>query len=128
MKRDIGSSYTLAVGRAAVDTAASTVYSAAIDHSKGVTGFFAVDVGVVASGGLLDVSLEYSNDLSTWVADTDTPGNDWAATQITATGVSQINVGNPRGRYSRVKCIVTVANVLFGVTSLVGPLRTVMPA
>jgi len=124
MRQDIGSNYTLAVGRAAVSTAASTVYSASVDHSLGQTAFFAVDVGVVGASGTLDVSLQYSTDNSTWVDDTDTPGNDWAATQVTATGVTQINVGNPRARYSRVKCVVAVANVLFGVTSLVGPLRS----
>jgi hypothetical protein len=123
MRQDIGSSYTLAVGRAAVDTAASTVYSASVDHALGQTAYFAVDVGVVGSSGTLDVTLQTSADNSTWADDTALVGNTVPA-QITATGVASVNVGNPLARYSRVKCVVAVANVLFGVTSLVGPLRS----
>jgi len=89
---------------------------------------FIIDVGVVGSSGTLDVKLQYSDNNSDWTDDTDTPGNDWTATQITATGISTINVGNPRGRYSRVSCTVAVANILFGVSGVLGPLRTVMPA
>jgi len=124
MRNDIGSNWTLAVGRAPVDTAASTVFSASVDHALGQTAFFAIDVGVVGVGGTLDAVLQYSDDNATWVTDTTTPGNTLAITQVTATGVSFVNVANPRGRYSRIAVTVAVANVLFGVTSLVGPLRT----
>ena len=123
MRQDIGSNYTLAVGRAAVDTVASTVYSASVDHALGQTAFFAIDVGVVGSSGTLDFTLQTSADNSTWADDTNLVGNTVPA-QITATGVAAINVGNPLARYSRVKAVVAVATSLFGITSLVGPLRS----
>lgn len=123
MRQDIGSNYTLAVGRAPVSTTASTVYSASVDHSLGQTAFFAVDVGVVGASGTLDVTLEYSDDNSSWTADTALVGNTVPA-QITATGVAYVNVANPLARYSRVKCVVAVAAIVFGVTSLIGPLRS----
>jgi hypothetical protein len=58
----------------------------------------------------------------------DEAGNDDAIVQITAAGTAQLNVPNPRGRYTR--CVATVgANaVVFGITSVLGPLRHVEPA
>ncbi len=127
MRGDIKSNYALAEALAAISVAASTVNSASVDHSLGGSVSFHISCGDVGASGTLDVKTQYSDDDAAW---TDYPvddeaGNDDAITQIVAAGSAALHVPNPRGRYTRVVATVATNAVVFGVTSIVGPLRHV---
>lgn len=127
MLRDVKSSYTLAVALAAISQAAGTDNSAAVDHANANSASFFVNAGTFAAGATLDVKLQYSDDNSNWTDEDGASGNDTAVTQLTAAGSAQLNVVNPQGRYSRVVGVVAVDAVVYGVTSVTGPLRTITP-
>jgi len=128
MQRDIKSSYVVAVGLAAISQTAATVTSAAVDHSLGNSATFFINAGTIGASGTIDMKLQHSPDNSAWTDDDGASGNDTAITQITAAGGAQLNVVNPQARYSRVAVTVAVAASVFGVTSIMGPLRTIVPS
>lgn len=127
MKNDIGSNYTMAEEIAAALNTPGAVNGASVDHADGGSVSFFITAGTVVATGTLDAKTQYSDDGSTWVdyPASDPALNDDAITQLTAAGVAQLNVPNPRGRYSRVVATVGTANVTFGVVSVLGPLRHV---
>lgn len=127
MLRDVKSSYTLAAALAAISQVAGTVNSASVDHSLANSASFMLNAGTFGASATLDAKLQYSDDNSNWTDEDGLSGNDTAVTQMTAAGISQLNVVNPQGRYSRVVATVAVAAVVFGVTSVLGPLRTITP-
>jgi len=127
MLRDIKSSYMLAAALAATSQAAGTDNSASVDHSKANSVSFFINAGTFAASATLDAKLQYSDDNSAWTDEDGESGNDTSITQLTAAGTAQLNVVNPQGRYSRVVCVVGVDAVVYGVTSVLGPLRMIIP-
>lgn len=126
MKMDIGSNYTVDEALAAKSYAAGTDAGAAVDHAAGPAVAFFISVGTVGTNAGVDLKVQYSDDNSTWTDEPDTTaGNDTAITHITAAGDAQLNVPNPRGRYSRVFLTVSTDACVLGVTSVLGPLRHV---
>lgn len=123
MKSDPGSNFTIvSEDLSATDTTAAFT---AVDHSKGPAATFC---GYVKSVGTsFDAKVQYSENNSDWTDDDGSTGNDSSITQMTAAGSFQLNVPNPRGRYSRVLTTAVGAVVAAG-SSLVGPLRRVSPA
>lgn len=127
MLRDVKSSYTLAAALAAISQVAATVNSAQVDHANANSATFFINAGTFGASATLDAKLQYSDNGTDWTDEDGLSGNDTAVTQMTAAGVAQLNVVNPQGRYSRVVATVAVAAVVFGVTSVLGPLRTIAP-
>jgi len=127
MLRDIKSGYTLAAALAATSQAVGTDNSASVDHSKANSASFMINAGTFAAGALLNAKLQYSDNDSDWTDEDGASGNDTSITELSAAGIAQLNVVNPQGRYSRVVAVVTVDAVVYGITSVLGPLRTVIP-
>lgn len=127
MRNDVKSNYTLAESHAALSVAAGTVNGASVDHSLAGSVSFLVSVGTVGASGTIDAKTQYSEDNSSWTdyPASDVANNDDAIVQITAAGSAQLNIPNPRARYSRVVLVVAVATSVVGVTSVLGPLRHV---
>jgi hypothetical protein len=127
MRHDVKSNNTIGEEVAASSNAAGTVNGAGVDHALASSVSFFISVGSVGASGTLDAKTQYSDDASTWTdyPANDPAGNDDAITQITAAGTAQLNIVNPRGRYSRVVSTVGVNAVVFGITSVLGPLRSV---
>lgn len=126
MLRDVKSSYVIAEGVAPQTIAAGVENSASVDHSKANSASFFVDIGAIT--GTLDMKLQYSDDDSAWTDEDGLSGNDTAIAQLTAVGSAQLNVVNPQGRYSRVVVTVGGTSAVASVTSVTGPLRTIIPA
>lgn len=125
MRNDVKSNYILAVALAAISQAIGTLNGAAVDHADASSVSFLVSAGTVGASSTIDVKTQYSDDNVSW---TDYPvddeaGNDSAIVQIVAAGSAQLDVPNPRGRYTRVVSTVAVAASVVGVTSVLGPLR-----
>jgi hypothetical protein len=127
MRHDVSSNYTLAEAVAAASHAVGAVNGVAVDHSKGSSASFFISLSGVGTGGTLDAKTQYSDDGSTWTdyPASDPMGNDDAITQLTAADTAQLNVVNVRGRYSRVVATVGTDACVFGITSVLGPLRSV---
>ena len=123
MRIDIGSNYTVDEGLPALSRTAETYYTASIDHKEGACGAFFVSCGVWATS--LVATLQHSDDdgdEDTWADEVTGAGNDVSATLLEASD-GQINVPNPRERYSRVK-LELGGTCVAGITSILGPLRT----
>lgn len=118
MKLDPGSNYRL--DGADVSTT-DDVTSLVIDHQYGPSGaFYLVCKSVVTS---LNAKLQYGENGTDYTDEPDTTaGNDTAIVALTGAGERQINVPNPRGRYSRLLCTTVGAGVAVAF-SVVGPLR-----
>lgn len=124
MKHDPGSNYTIAEEVAAASYTDAATNGAGVDHAKGPSVSFFISASAV--GTSLDVKAQYS-DTSDFAIATDYPasdeaGNDDAITQLVAPGTAQLNVPNPRGRFTRVVA-TGVGAVVYSVTSVLGPLR-----
>lgn len=124
MRNDTKSNYE--VGEViAAGSQAGQVFSAAVDHAKASSVSFFISAGTV--GGTVDAISQYSEDDINW---TDYPvddeaKNDWAITQMTAAGSAQLNIPNPRGRYSRISVTPAGGAAIMSVVSVLGPLRHV---
>jgi len=127
MRLDPGSNYTFGESHASKSYSAAAATGVKVDHADGDCVSFFISVGTVGSSATVDAKVQYSDDDSTWTDEPDTTaGNDTAITQITTAGTAQLDVPNPRARYSR--CVVTVgtAACVLGVTSVLGPKRIVV--
>jgi len=126
MKHDPGSNYTLAEEVAAASYTDAATNGTGVDHAKGPSVSFFISVSAV--GTSLNVKAQYADasDFSDAVdyPASDEAGNDDAITEITAAGTAQLNVPNPRGRYTRVVA-TGVGAVVYSITSVLGPLRSV---
>ena len=125
MRNDVKSNYTLAEVIQSQTIAAGTVNGTMVDHALASSVSFLVSVGAIT--GTLDMKSQYSEDGAAW---TDYPANDEAKNddvivQITASGSGQLNVPNPRGRYTRVVVVVGGTSAVAAVVSVLGPLRHV---
>lgn len=126
MKNDPGTNYYIAEAIASKSYNAGATNSAAVDHATAPCVSFFISVGTVGSSATVDAKVQYSDDNSTWTDEPDTTaGNDTAITQITEAGTAQLNVPNPRARYSRVVVTVATAACVLGVTSIAGQKRSV---
>jgi len=114
---DPGSNMTITDVLDAKSRTAATVYTDAISHitGNGNSVSFLVSCGTWATS--LAITVQYSDDNSSWTDQTDDgSGNDYSAS-LTEAGNTQLNVPNPRGKYSRLKlvlggtCVVSVAAI-----------------
>jgi hypothetical protein len=128
MRNDPGSHYAFGEEIPAASHAAGAVNGAGVDHAIGGAVAFFFSVGDVGGAGTLDAKIQYSDNGTDWTDDDGASGNDSAITQVSATGTAQLNVPNPRARYSRVVATVGANNVVFGCVSCAGPLRHVSPS
>ncbi len=121
MRMDIAPNYDIEEGLPALSRTVADYFTASIDHAKGPCGAFFVSCGVFATS--LVATLQHSDDNSVWVDEEDTTaGNDVSIT-LTEASSGQINVPNPRARYSRVK-LALGGTCVVGIASVLGPLRT----
>ncbi len=127
MLKDVKSSYTLAAALAAISQGVATVNSASVDHSLANSATFFINAGTFGASATLDVKLQYSPDNLAWTDEDGLSKNGIAITQMTAAGIAQLDIVNPQGRYSRVVATVGTAAVVFGVTAVLGPLRSIVP-
>jgi len=119
MKMDPGTLYTFAEGLSALSRAASTYYTAAVDHgASGRSVTFFLSCGTFATS--LAATVQYSADNSSWTDEPNTTAGNEVSASLTTPGTVQLDVPNPRERYSRLK-IVTGGTCVFGVTSVSGP-------
>lgn len=121
MRMDIGTNFTVDEGLSALSRTANTYTTAAIDHKNGPCGAFFVSCGTWATS--FAAKLQYSDDNSDWTDEPDTTAGNGTTLTLTEAGDGQINVPNPRGRYSRLS-ITIGGTCVFGVTSVLGPLRS----
>lgn len=127
MKHDVKSNYTLAEELSAASRAAGAANGAGVDLSDGASASFLVSVGSVGAAGTLDAKLQHSADNVSWTDEVAGAGNSTSITQLTAAGSAKLHVVNPRRRYYRVVATVAVNAVVFGVTSVLGPLNSINP-
>jgi len=128
MKHDPGSNYEIAEALAAKSYTAGAQNSAAVDHSKLPGASYLISVGTVGSSATVNAKVQHSPDNSTWTDEVAGAGNDTAITEIDAAGNAQLNVPNPRARYTRVVVTVATAACVVGVVSVAGPKLLVEPA
>jgi hypothetical protein len=122
MKLDPGSNYNIALVEAQNTLAAAgTNTTSSVDCSTGRSASFAVAVSSVGTGGELTMKVQYSDDDSSWTDEPDTnAGNDTTVT-IDATGLTQIDVPNPRGRYVRLHGTAATDDIGYSVIAINGP-------
>ena len=131
MKLDFGSNFEISIGLAAGTHAVGTHNGASVDMQKGSCASFIIDVGTFLTS--LDAKVQYSDDDSVWVdepapdAVDGYPGND-VSLAIAGTGLYQLNVPNPRGRYLRCVLVSGGASNVASVVNVVGPTRKAGPA
>lgn len=125
MRQDIKSNIALTAVLSALSRSAGAVNSSSIDHASASSASFLISLGDKGAAGTLDAKVQYSPDNSSWTdyPASDPMGNDSSITQLIAAGSAQLNIVNPRGRYSRVVATVGVNACVFSVTAAVGPLR-----
>jgi hypothetical protein len=129
MKMNFGDNYLAEEGLASDTLSATDFEGASVDHAKGPSSSFIINVGTFATS--LVAKLQYSDNDSDWTdeptpsAAVGYPGNDVSVT-FSAAGQKQINCPNPRGRYTRVLLTSGGANEAC-VINVVGPLRSVGP-
>lgn len=127
MRNDVKSNYTLAESHIAKSWAAAANNGVSVDHADAGSVSFLISVGTVGASGTIDAKTQYSDDNAAWTdyPTADEAGNDDAITQITVAGSAQLDVPNPRGRYTRVIMTTAVAASVVSVISVLGPLRHV---
>ena len=127
MDYDLGSNFTIADGLPALSRTVATYYTASMDHKGGVKGAFHLSCGAYASG--LVATLQHSSDDGDADSFTDeanaTYGNTVSVT-LTDVGEGEINVPNPRERYTRVKLVLS-GTCVASITNILGPLDSVDP-
>ena len=128
MDYDIGSNFTITEGIAAKSQGAATVYSASIDHKGGIKGAFFISCGTFDTS--LVCTLQHSSDdgdSDAFVDEADTTYGNTVSQTFTEAAGKQINVPNPRERYTRVKVVSGGTNVI-SITNMKGPLDSVAPS
>ena len=127
MDYDLGSNFTIVDGLDALSRTADTYYTAAIDHAGGIKGAYHLSCGTWATS--LVATLQHSSDdaaTDAYVDEADASYGNTVSVTLSEAGEGEINVPNPRERYTRVKlvlggtCVASVANIK-------GPLDAVDP-
>ena len=124
MKQDPGTNYTITENLSALSRAAATTTTTTVDHASGGCVSFLISCGTWATS--LVATVQYSDNDSSWTAEPDTTAGNEVSATLTEAGSVQLDVPNPRGRYSRLS-VVTGGTCVFSVTSILGPLRVVTP-
>jgi hypothetical protein len=122
MRFDPSTNFTIDEGLSALSRTVDTYYTAAVDHASGNTAAFFISCGTFDTSFV--ATLQYSDDNSDWTDEPDTTAGNTVSITLTEAGDGTIAVPNPRARYSRLKVAVGGTNV-FGVTSILGPLRSI---
>lgn len=126
MKGDPGSTYVL--NSTDVSKTGDVADSPVIDHALYPTCSFFLRTKSV--GTSFDAKLQYSDNGTDWTDDDGASGNDDAITQVIAADAvkeAQIDVPNPRARYSKLVC-TSVGAVVAMCFSVAGPKRHNSPA
>ena len=126
MKLDPGSNYTIATGLSALSRVAATTETATVDHAGGDCVTFFLSCGTFAGTSLV-ATVQHSENDSDWTAEADTTAGNEVSGTLTEAGTLQIDVPNPRGRYSNLS-IVADGTCVFSVVSILCPKRYVAPA
>jgi hypothetical protein len=124
MRGDPGSNYTIDEGLSSLSRTAETYTTAAVDHAGGDCVSFFISCGTFATSFV--ATLQYSDNNSTWTDEPDTTAGNTVSVTLTEAGDGIINVPNPRARYSRVSTVIG-GTCVFGITSILGPKRSVAP-
>ena len=98
-----------------------------VDHSLANSATFYINVSDVGVGGTVDGKIQYSDDGVGWTDDDGASGNNVSFPQITAAGNGQLDVFNPRGRYSRAVYTIGVNSVVGCAMAIQNPLRSIEP-
>lgn len=125
MKNDPGSNFNIAEVYAAASVGAGTVYSSAVDHAQAPGASFLVSCGTFATS--FAVTTQYSSDNSNWTNEPDANAGNDTSGSLSAAGSLQINVPNPRARYTRLKFVLG-GTCVFAVVAISGPKLYVAPA
>lgn len=120
MRLDIGSNYTITENLPALSRAAATTTTTTVDHAGGDCVSFFISCGTWATSFVATV--QYSDDNSNWTAEPDTTAGNEVSATLTEAGSAQLDVPNPRGRYSRLS-VVTGGTCVYSVTAILGPNR-----
>ena len=125
MRMDIGSNYTIVEAVASASESTETTYSTAIDHADGPCGAFFIACPTLDTSFIstLQHCATNSGTPGDWTDEVAGAGNDVSVTLTVSGDTDQINVPNPRNRFSRIKTVQGGTSV-FGITSIIGPLRT----
>lgn len=124
MRNDVGSHNTISEGLSALSRTTDTYYTASVDHAAASGVSFAISCGVWNTSFVATVQhSDDDGDADAFIDEVTGAGNDVSLT-LTEAGSGNLDVPNPRERYSRVKVVVGGTNV-FGVTNVLGPLRCV---
>lgn len=124
MKGDAKSNFTLADGLDALSRTVDTYYTGEVDHALAPAVSFHVSCGTFATSFV--ATLQNSDDNSVWTDEVTGLDNDVSLTLLAA-GEGNVHCPNPRARYSRLKVVIG-GTCVFGVTGVLGPLRSVQPA
>lgn len=124
MRNDPGSNYTIVEALSALSRAVATYTTASVNHADGGSAAFAVSCGTFATSFV--ATLQHSPDNTNWTDEADTTAGNTVSLTLTEAGSGVIKVPNPRDQYSRLSIAVGGTNV-FGVTSMLGPLRSIAP-
>jgi hypothetical protein len=123
MKLDPGTIHNIEEGLSALSRTADTYYTAAVDHgAKGPAVTFFLSCGTFDTS--LAATVQHSDDNSTWTDEADTTAGNEVSATLGTVGTIELDVPNPRARYSRLK-VVLGGTCVIGVTSVSGPKRFV---
>lgn len=129
-KNDPGSNYAFTNVLQDVDADAGTIYTTGIDHSTGESATYLIDVLAVAT--TLLATLQHSSDngiADAWTDEADTKaGNTVSVAKDAALGMVQLDVPQPRERYTRLKIVTTGDNAIISVNVCQGPTLLNEPA
>lgn len=124
-KGDAKSNFTLDDdGLPALSRGADTYTTETLDHGNAPALSYFISCGVWA--GSFVATLQNSDNDSDWTAEADDSCGNTVSLTLTEAGNGSIHVPNPRARYSRLS-IVIGGTCVFGVTSVLGPLRHIAP-
>lgn len=125
MKGDAKSNFTLDDdGLPALSRGADTYTTETLDHTNAPAVSYFISCGTWA--GSFVATLQHSDDNSAWTPEEDVTAGNTINLTLTEAGNGQIDVPNPRARYSNLS-IVIGGTCVFSVTSVLGPLRHVAP-
>jgi len=127
MDYDLGSNFTISDGLPALSRTTDTYYTVSIDHKGGVNGAFHLSCGAYAGG--LVATLQHSSDdgdADSFTDEADTSYGNTVSVTLTDVGEGEINVPNPRERYTRIK-LALAGTCVASITNIKGPLDCVSP-
>ena len=121
MKGNVNSNFTVALNYAITQEATGTYYTTALDHGLAPSALFHVSCNEYLTSFV--ATLQHSDNGTDYTDEVAGAGNTVSLT-LEAVGSGNVNVPNPRRRYSRLK-VVLGGQSTFGCTSVLGPIRSV---